>query len=137
MPELDGIGLRQARAADPAPMLALWNDWSTLMLDAVARRGGAVLRRGTWPSWRPLSTTSAAGQAALANGVGIARGEVVVATVTAAQRAAYACLEASVQRAEQLAPACLSGGQALLMGQPRWRRRAAPPTATRPASISP
>lgn len=64
----------------------------------------------------------AAGQAALANGVGIARGEVVVATVTAAQRAAYACL---------------SGGQALLMDQPRWRRRAALPTATRPASISP
>ena len=57
----------------------------------------------------------ATGDARLAIGVGIARGEVVVATVATAERAAYACLGVPVHRAEQLAAACLTDGQPMLL----------------------
>ncbi len=54
-----------------------------------------------------------AGEVPVAIGVGIARGEVVVATVATAERAAYACLGAPVHRAVQLAAACLTDGQTM------------------------
>ena len=121
---------------EPTQTQALLSDWSTLMLDTVDGRGGEVAQfrgdgltalfgelpaaLGAAQDMAELLASfnaerRAAGQAALAIGVGIARGAVVVATVATAQRAAYACLGEPVLRAERLAAACLSGGQQMLL----------------------
>jgi len=130
------VGLNLPELPEPMQTQALLSDWSTLMLDAVDGRGGEVAQfrgdgltalfgelpaalGGAQDMAELLASFNderrAAGQAALAIGVGIARGEVVVATVATAQRAAYACLGEPVLRAEQLAAACLLAGQQMLL----------------------
>ena len=130
---LDASGLLSEA---PAQTLELLNNWSTLMLDAVAGRGGEVAQfrgdglmalfgepQAALGAARDMADVVAsfnderrvADQPPVRIGVGIARGEVVVATVATAQRASYACLGAPVQRAEHLAAACRRDGHSLLM----------------------
>ncbi len=56
-----------------------------------------------------------AGQAAIALGIGIARGAVLVGTAVTTRRSAFACIGVPVPMAERLAAACSRLGCGLLM----------------------
>lgn len=116
-------GLDPSDAA-PEQLQALLGDWSTLMFDAVAGRGGEVaqfigdsllaLFSEHAAAERALQEMAElmrgfnverqqAGLAAVASGLGLARGAVVVCAATTSSRAAYACIGAPVAQAQQLA----------------------------------
>lgn len=126
----------QRQPHTPQELMELLNSWSTLMFDAIEGRAGEVAqfcgdgllalfaepRAAVQAGQDMIELTDlfntqrrAEGLAAIAFGIGIARGELVVGSAVTARRVAYACVGGAVLIAEQLAMACARGGHGLLM----------------------
>lgn len=124
------------QAEPPQAVMELLSSWATLMFDAIEARGGEVAQFGgdtllalfgePGPAVGAAqdmvevaalfnAERGAAGQAAVAMGIGISRGEVVVGSAATAKRAAQVCIGAPASRAAQLAEACLLRADGLLM----------------------
>ena len=120
----------QHEQATPQDMMELLSDWGTLMFDAVEGRAGEVAQFSGDGLLALFAEPAAAVQtaldmlevaglfnaqrvtecrAAIAFGLGVARGKVVVGTAATARRAAYVCLGEPVVQAERLAAACAHG----------------------------
>ncbi|MBT9489983.1 MAG: response regulator [Rubrivivax sp.] len=132
---LDGLDDPKDRQP-PEQTLELVSDWGTLMVDAIAQRGGALLQ---FTGDTLLARFEAAGTARLAAqdmvalsgqfnderrlsgqrpvclGIGIACGPLVVGTASTAARVACACIGAVVGRAQRLAAACAQDAQDILL----------------------
>ncbi len=126
--------------ATPQETMALLSDWSTLMFGVIGAEGGAggdlvqfsgdgltVLFADPQAAARAAQemhqTTAqfnderaASGMPALVLGLGLARGPVLVGTVSTGQRMAQACIGEPVARAEALAAADASARQATAPG---------------------
>nr|WP_316641186.1 response regulator [uncultured Roseateles sp.] len=120
----------------PQELMELLSSWGTLMFDAIEGRAGEVAQfsgdgllalfaepRAAVQAGRDMmevaelfnAQRSAEGQAAIAFGIGIARGEIVVGSAATARRAAYACVGAPVLSAARLAADGAAAGNGLLM----------------------
>lgn len=124
---------------DPAATLALLNDWSILVFDAVQAQGGEVAQFAGDSVLAVFAQPAAARLAAqdlvqllhqLAEqhqhaqppgraigwrtGIGLARGPVLIGMAAAAGRSACACIGTAVTRAQALAAACAQGNQGFL-----------------------
>ncbi len=119
----------------PEQTLELVSHWGTLMVDAIAQRGGVLLQFTGDTLLARFDAASAAQQAAqdmvalsgqfnderrlsgqgpVSPGIGIAAGPLVVGTASTVSRVACACIGAVVGRAQRLAAACPQAGLAIL-----------------------
>lgn len=124
---------------DPAGTVALVNDWSILVFDAVQAQGGEVAQFAGDSVLAVFAQPAAARLAAqdlvqllhqLAEqhqpaqpperaigwriGIGLARGPVLIGMAAAAGRSACACIGPAVSRAQALAAACAQGNKGFL-----------------------
>lgn len=128
--------LRAPDGLAPQALMDLLSQWATLVFDAAAGRSGEVLQfcgdallvLFEQPQAALLAAQDmvlllqqfkedrqAAGLAAVAMGIGLARGAVVVGTATTGRRATCACVGAPATRAESLAAACAQAGLDMLL----------------------
>ena len=123
---------------DPAGTVALVNDWSILVFDAVQAQGGevaqfagdSVLAVFAQPAVARLAAQDLVqllhqlaeqhqpaqppGRVGWRTGIGLARGPVLIGMAAAAGRSACACIGPAVTRAQALAAACAQGNKGFL-----------------------